>query len=418
MSLHFQETLVDGGSPLDFPIVRHLILSGSNYEIGKQLAEIVIERYGNSKRPSGDPRIIQARHLYFQQHYPILLERTRGVANAFGINLDTNTADLASLMYPSLQLPQMVGCSVIFYPPETTANGHGLLSRNCDAQTESMLEMLNIPVPHGITLKPTYSEPYIMEMYPDVGYPSLYLACMDLLGACFDGINSEGLTVSLMADGDPNNMSLTNPTQLFRVGINELQILRLLLDTCASVEEAQQALLLNKHYHVMLSCHYIVADRYGKSFVWEHAYGHNMEYIIEGKGVPQIVTNHPLHLASSQEASPEKHENAPIMCRADSFARYQTLKQAIASYSGMYSVDFLKETNACVFADDAMQQEYIAATGRELLSDVRTLWHSIYDTQERSLEVSFYLRDEPSADEASPRTAIRSTYHRFQLNAV
>ena len=168
----------------------------------------------------------------------------------------------------------------------------------------------------------------------------------------------------------------------------------------------------------MLSCHYIVADRYGKSFVWEHAYGHNMEYIIEGKGVPQIVTNHPLHLASSQEASSEKHENAPIMCRADSFARYQTLKQAIASYSGMYSVDFLKETNACVFADDAMQQEYIAATGRELLSDVRTLWHSIYDTQERSCEVSFYLSDEPSADEASPRTAIRSTYHRFQLNAV
>ncbi len=418
MSLHFQETLVDGGGPQDFPTVRHLVLQGSNYEIGKRLAEIVMERYGKRTRPSGDPRIIQARRLYFQHHYPILLERARGVADASGMNLDDNTADLASLMYPALQPPQMVGCSVVFYPPQTTANAHGLLSRNCDAQTGSMLEMLGGPVLPGIQLKPAYSEPYVMEVYPDVGYPSLYLACMDLLGACFDGINSEGLTVSLMADGDPSNASPTDPTQLFRVGINELQILRLLLDTCANVEEAQRALLLNKHYHVMLSCHYIVADRHGKSFVWEHAHGHNLEYIIEGESLPQVVTNHPLHLTPSQEASPTKSENRGVTYRADSYERYRTLSQAIESHSGTYSVDFLKETNACVFADDAMQQEYARATELELPSAVRTLWHSVYDTQERSLEVSFYLRDEPGAEEIAPRLALRSDYHRFQLNAV
>jgi hypothetical protein len=54
MSLQFQETLVAGGGPQDFPTVRHLVLQGSNYEIGKQLAEIVMERYGQRKRPSGD----------------------------------------------------------------------------------------------------------------------------------------------------------------------------------------------------------------------------------------------------------------------------------------------------------------------------------------------------------------------------
>ena len=54
MSLQFQETLVDGGGPQDFPTVRHLVLQGSNYNIGKQLADIVMERYGQRKRPSGD----------------------------------------------------------------------------------------------------------------------------------------------------------------------------------------------------------------------------------------------------------------------------------------------------------------------------------------------------------------------------
>lgn len=418
MSLHFQETLVEGFGPQDFPTVRHLVLQGSNYEIGKQLAEIVRERYGMRKRPSGDPRIIHARRLYFQQHYPILLERARGVADAFGISLDDNTSHQASLMYPAFLPPQIGGCSVVFYPPQTTTNAHGLLSRNCDVQTGSMLEMLGVPVPPGIQLKPAYSEPYVMEVYPDVGYPSLYLACTDLLGACFDGVNSEGLTVSLMGDGDPSNISPADPMQLFRVGINELQVLRLLLDTCANVEEAQLALLLNKQYHVMLSCHYMVADRHGHSFVWEHASGHNLEYMVEGTGSSQVVTNHPLHLTPSHSVPPERSEDRPAAWRGDSYQRYRTLSQAIEAHPDKYSVDFLKETNACVFVDDAVQREYTNLTRLELLTTGRTLWHSVYDTQERSLEVSFYLRDEPGADDTDPRIMIRSDYHRFRLNAV
>src|SRR5579884_2878159 len=415
MSLQFQESLVAGG-PQDFPTVRHLVLQGSNYDIGKQLAEIVIERYGTRIRPSGDPRIIQARRQYFQQHYPILLERTRGVAAAFGTSLDDNTSDQASLMYPAFLSPQIPGCSVVFYPPQTTTNGHGLLSRNCDAQTGNMLELLGVPVPDGIQLKPTYSEPYVMEVYPDVGYPSLYLACMDLLGACFDGVNSEGLTVSLMADGDPSNPSPADPMRPFRVGINELQVPRLLLDTCANMEEAQLVLRLNKQYHVMLSCHYIVADRHGNSFVWEHSQGHNLEYIIEGAGKPQVVTNHPLHCTPAQSAPDIRSEDREACWRGDSYQRYQTLNRAIEAHSDKYSVDFLKETNACVFFDDAVEREYINLTSTELLTTGRTLWHSVYDTQERSLEVSFYLRDEPGAEETDPRIAIRSDYHRFRLN--
>ena len=418
MSLHFQETLVTGGGPQDFPTVRHLVLQGSNYEIGKQLAKLGIERYNLRTRTALDPRIVSARRLYFQQHYPILLERARGVADAFGVSLADNTADMASLMYPGLLPPQTSGCSVVFYPPTTTTNEHGMLSRNCDNQTGSMLEMLGIPVPPGMRPRPAYSEPYIMEVYPDVGYPSLYLACTDLLGACFDGINSEGLTVSLMADNNPSNSSPADPTRLFRVGISELQVLRVLVDTCATVDEAQIALLLNKQYHVMLSCHYIVADRHGNSFIWEYSHGHNLEYIIEGKSLPQVVTNHPLYPTPEHSASPEKRESRGVTNPADSYERYQTLSQAIEAHPGKYSVDFRKEANACVFADDAMEREYTRATGLELSSSVRTLWHSVYDTAERSLEVSFYLRDEPGADDRDPRRALRSDYYRFQLNTM
>jgi hypothetical protein len=278
--------------------------------------------------------------------------------------------------------------------------------------------MLGMPAPSGVQPKPAYSEPYIMEVYPDVGYSSLYLACMDLLGACFDGVNAAGLTVSLLGDGDPGNASLADPRRLFRVGINELQVPRLLLDTCATVEEAQLALLLNKHYTVMLSCHYIIADQHGKSFIWEHAAGHNLEYILEGSGAPQVVTNHPLHPTPARAAPSEQRADRPAAWRGDTHARHRTLSHHIAAHAGSYSMDFLKETNACVFLDDAVMREYVELTRLEQLAAGRTLWHSVYDIQERSLEVSFYLRDEPDGEHGEPKRAIRSAYHRFQLDSV
>jgi hypothetical protein len=415
MSLRAQETRIAGGGPGDFPTVRHLILQGSNYEIGRHLATLAMERYGVRQRPTGDPQVIEARRLYFRQHYPILLERARGVADAYGISLEDNRADLVSLMYPSLMPPKTGGCSVVFYPPQTTTHGHGLLSRNLDAQTGSLLEMLGAPAPPGIQLKPAYSEPYIMEVYPDVGYASLYLACTDLLGACYDGVNAEGLAVSLMGDGDPSNTPTADPQRLFRVGINELQVLRLLLDTCATVEEAQRTLLLAKHYTVMLSCHYLIADRQGHSFVWEHTSGHNQDYILEGSGAPQVVTNHPLYSMPAQVAIPEidAHRPAP---RGDSYQRYRALSHTIEAHCGRYSVDVVKAINACVFADDAVMREYANFTRLELLTTGRTLWHSVYDTHERSLEISFYLRDEPDGESSDPRSAIRSDYYRFRLD--
>ena len=45
----------------------------------------------------------------------------------------------------------------------------------------------------------TYSRPHQLEMYPDEGYPSLSMPSFDLLG-CFDGINSEGVTVVVLGD--------------------------------------------------------------------------------------------------------------------------------------------------------------------------------------------------------------------------
>jgi hypothetical protein len=79
------------------------------------------------------------------------------------------------------------------------------------------------------------------------------------------------------------------------VGLHELQVMRWLLDTCDSADQARQALLAVKQYYFMVPCHYIVADRAGDSFVYENSTGRNVQHVIDGGGRPQIVTNFQLH---------------------------------------------------------------------------------------------------------------------------
>ncbi len=401
MSLHTQETLLIGSEEY-FATVRHLVVRGTNYEIGKHLAGLAQERHGLHKGPVANPGVNHARRLYFQRNYPIHLDRARGVADAYGLRFEDDAVDPTTLLY-AFPGASAGGCSVIYYPPQTTASGHGLLSRNYDFSTGSLPEVLGEPLPSGTKLPPVMGEPYVMEIYPDEGYPSLYLAGFDLLGACLDGINAEGLTVSLMGNVDLQNRCLPEPTLQPGVGLYELQVPRLLLDTCATVEEAKRALLLNKQYYWMMPCHYIIGDRQGHSFVWEYSPGHNREYIMDGDGTPQVVTNHPLSLpVRDQDAS---HE---------SVRRYRMLRERIEGHPTRHSIDDLKHTNASVFADD-MLMAHLQMAFRAGAPATRTLWHAIYDTSERSLQVSFYLTDEPRLEPPSQRRALRSAYYSFRL---
>src|SRR5262245_7305020 len=66
------------GSTKDSMEVRHLVLKGTNEEIGKTLATIAKERYEAKPQPSQDPLLTRAQRHYIGKNYPILLDRMRG----------------------------------------------------------------------------------------------------------------------------------------------------------------------------------------------------------------------------------------------------------------------------------------------------------------------------------------------------
>jgi hypothetical protein len=303
----------------------------------------------------------------------------RGVADVHGLAVDDDAVELGLLAY----LGGPPGCSVAWLPGSVVASGHPTLSRNYDFPTGTLTEILGGEAQPGEL--PMTARPYVVETHPIDGGPScLFLCAYELLGGCIDGVNSEGLVVALLAIDEPVG---GDPTLAPAVGLNEIQLLRFVLETCATTAEAREALLAAKYSYMFLPCHFLVADAGGNSFVFERTA--NADHLVEGGGAVQVVTNHLLHGYPSLDDLPA--EDGP----SATYARARRLTAAVAGRSGLSSED-IKDAHACVHREDRA-------------SPSRTLWHGLYDAVDRSLEVSFYLGDDPAGG------ARRSPYQRFGI---
>ncbi|MGI8807447.1 MAG: C45 family autoproteolytic acyltransferase/hydrolase [Acidimicrobiales bacterium] len=371
---------VIAGGPRDYMEVVHLVLTGTNREIGRQLATVARDRHGVAPAVGGDPLVTQARRRWYEREWPAHYERMRGVADVHGLDVDDDSVELGLLAF----LGAAPSCSVAWLPASTVASGHPTLSRNYDFPTGTLTEILGGDAQPG-ELAMT-ARPYLVESHPtDGAHACLFLCAYELLGGCIDGVNDEGLVVALLADDESTG---SDPTLTPAVGLNEIQLLRFLLETCATTAQAREALLAAKQHYMFLPCHFLVADASGASFVWERTA--NREHLVEGEGEVQVVTNHLLAGRPSLDDLPDGDGPSATYDRA------RRLTAAVEARSGPLAIEDIKVAHACVHREDP---------GFE----VRTLWHGIYDAADRSLDVSFYLGEDAGGG------VRRSPYRRFAL---
>src|SRR4029453_7016368 len=263
-------------------------------------------------------------------------------------------------------------------------NGKGVGSRDYDFTTGALSFGF---LPPGM-LHPT-ARPYLLELHPDRGYASIAMVAYDLLSGVLDGMNSEGLTVTLAMDDEQFSHGKTEATREPAVGLGELQTLRLLLDTCATVEEAKQTLLATKQYYQYVPIHYLIADRNGKAFIWEYSEFHNKEYVLESPGQPLVMTNFTLHTQLEDGKLPSAEKARPV-CK-----RYAYLREKLAT--GDLDDKAIRGFHQKVDA----QLSQAADTSRP---PIRTFWHAFYYPEDRRVRLSYYLRDAPiPGDERPPR---------------
>ena len=357
--------------PSDAVTVRHLRVAGSHIEIGCAMAAAAEAAHGALARPTSvEPALERVRRRWFALHHPVLAERSRGVAAHFRIDPHDPTVALDWL--GTYALP--AGCSVAFYPGAGTKDGHGLLARNFDFPTGTLSGLFGLaPMPEE---RPLGADPWIVETHPDDGYASVTVGIMDVMGA-MDGINEAGLAVALLAD---NETPEPEPTGTPQVGLAEQQVVRYLLDTCATVAEAIEALRLAKHYYFFTPCHYVIADRSGRAVVWEHSPRRNQERIVEqdDMGAGRLIcTNHLLHRWPDPTMLPD--DSGPIGTAALTYQRWRTLTDA--------------NTEGAVVDVDAIAEQFAAVRFTAPLVEARTFWHATYNVDKASAAVSFWLHD-------------------------
>ncbi len=394
----FTETVVLTRGEGEFVTVRHIVIGGSNQAIGKKLAEIARERYSVRLARNPDPIYGMARLSYMARNYPILFERMKGVAAAYGVDVADVSVDFSSLPY---NFGPPTSCSMICFPGSVTDTGHGLIVRSMDYSNGTLSEMLG-QKPHAGE-KDIFSEPYVMEVYPDKGYASLYMSCADLLSGAWDGINSEGLCVFGLVDlGRPKNTVVTSGTRV--IGLHPPQVMRLLLDTCANVEEAKIALLANRIYDVAQGIHFLVADRHGNSFIFEVDHLDQQAYITDNGGKPQVMTNSPVWALPSPGKSPKEFAD-----EYDSLYRYQVLENLVKGHEGKYTFSFMVKANEKVFPRKAAH-----SLGGPAMT-LRPVWQVVYDQTRVAMKIRFWLKD-GSTDAEGHAELLMSDWLDFSLS--
>lgn len=382
---------VIAGGPKDSMEVRHLVLNGSNEEIGRTLALLAKDRYQAKLQPSQDRLRTRAQRRYIEKNYPILYDRMRGVASAYGQRLEDDAWNYSWLMVTELK----ASCSVFYLPPKFTTFGTGLVSRDYDFSTGSITFGFLPPGQLHATARP-----YLLELHPDRGYASLAMMAYDFLSGVMDGINSEGLTVTLAMDDELMTTGAAEPAGP-AVGLG-IQVLRLLLDTCGNATEAKETLLQTKQYYEFIPCHFLIADRFGNSFVWEYSHGHNKEHIIENPEKPLVMTNFTLSKRLNNGGPPTVAQ-AKAVCN-----RYCRLSEQLNAQSGKLSVDSIKAAHKKVDAE-------LPAAAEPHRPPIRTLWHALYFPSERKMQISYYLGDETAPGRPDQVRIVRSEYQEFRL---
>lgn len=391
--LQFEERVVAGG-PDAFMEVRHLVLRGSQRDIGRKLAEVARDRCGGMPWRNTDALRTRVQREYFADVWPQHFARMQGAAQAFDTTVDDPAHNFAKIAF---HVGDFFGCSVVFYPAATTADGRAVLSRNLDFSTGTMTGRRPTDANPAAMAKP-----FVVESYPDDGYASLFLGTMDLLGSAFDGINEKGLTAALLTDRELIERFDMQPRRDLDVGLSEIQLVRYLLETCATAEEAKAAILRTKHYYGFVPCHYIIGDRDGNAFVYEASPGRNRDWFLEKPGEPLVTTNFMLHLHDDpMSVDPETQGMGSV-------GRYQKICRALAA-AGTVDSETIRAVNASV------QDVFPGPPPQVPYSPGRTLWHALYYPDDASLEIDFYLGEEPTQGGRGMPEIRRSGYVKFAL---
>lgn len=370
-------------SPDERLTVRRVRVRGSNEAIGESLARIARSRHRVAAHDLLLPEdMAEGRREWAVRHYPELVARGVGIARGFGLDPSDPTVDALGVGY-NMQMPtppQVMGCSVLATP---TVDAGLVVQRNFDFGFLSLPDA--VLGPNSSPEAPAMlGEPYVMEIHPtDGGMSALFMCAFDLCNGVIDGMNEAGLVVSMMQLIDRTALTFTPPG--IGPGLNELEVLRFILDRCRTVEDAQRVFEEQRRYLSWMPCHYLIADAHGAVMMAEPDGDDTMRTVIKRDGSMRS-TNHSL-----LRQVPESWENDPEILGS---------RERLRRIDANLVVDPVHPFTAARLVDIADQ---VAVSTQWPESDAvlgGTLWSASYRPRSRELAIRFWSG--PGTDGSGP----------------
>lgn len=373
----------------DYSQPRHIVVEGSNEEIGFDLGKLAKEKYGTKLCAYDAPIFGQARREYLARNWPEMLEKSKGVLKAFGLPEDDVVYDGTTLPYDfyDSQRGASLGantCSAAVLPHEKTDTGATYVARNFDLMAMVLWSELVGKVPPAGAHN-CWARGIVLETRPEKGHRTIQVGGHEVLSPWIDGINDKGLYVT--AFHDPWGVGgETSPSGGMNVsGLTILQSFGFMLSTCETVEEAKHLLLRNHLMQVLINAHVMIADAHGNSTVFEidqatQAY----VFVDRAANEPLFATNHPLHTY----LEPSTYPDFDMEAEHGTFARQVMLRDAYSKLKPPYTredVIALLDGIHCAFIDD----EKAEAGPKE-----RTLINVNADLSKPEIAIRWYLGDE------------------------
>lgn len=376
--------------------VRHIVLKGTNQEIGKSLAQLSKDYYQAQPLQfptQGGLSYKAGRNSYIQQYFPSLAARQRGIEAYYGWGAD-DLNDSSALWYDL----QPVQCSAIFFPKTVTANGHSFQARNMEFYTVDMYRFAVPPYTvdgHGNRL---FSRNFVLETYPqDGGFATMVVGTFDLVNGAYDGFNEHGLTISGLVDQSLKDYTVKDINSMpQQPGLSYLQMVRMILENARTVDDVPNLLANLTVYFPLDGIHFLIGDRNGNARFLEfyspdggktlsfRYFPQNQTQILVK---PTIMTNHPMY--ENFDTTSINYQKYDPSKPYDTYYRYMRLYNYLqASAFRYYTPDDGLYAMSLVYgyANDSSE-------GAAQPFPVRTIWSLVMDVDDLSLKIKFYTVD-------------------------
>jgi predicted choloylglycine hydrolase len=287
----------------DYPLQK-IEVAGTYEQIGYALGRWYQDR-GFLPRllTAGEQEVARGLLRFYDGVQPSILAQMRGMYAAYGLNLDDvqEAIPVSDNEGVRILLPGLVesgSCSVVFTRPQMAADGHARLGRNYDWPGAA-------------------PDTYLLFTQPECGYATVVMTAHTPGLSAADGLNSQGLALGFASVRDVGYELPAGPALVSGFAY------RLILETCASVDEAI-ALLRSVPITFIKSSpgdpttHILLADRRGASAV--------VEFLPEGMVVSRADTPYQV-MTNSYWAGPADQPDCP---------RYRTaVEQLEEAYGGI-----------------------------------------------------------------------------------